>query len=228
MKKNNMYDDSIMQWNPFKGCLNGCLYCKRSFQAMERFRKDTCPACFRFEPHEHEERLSVRFPKTVGDQFIFTCASGDISFCDDDFLKKILDVIKNNSDKTFLIQTKSPYWFQLHEFPENVILGITLESNRNYPDISDAPLQSARIEWFSDNILKHPRKSVTIEPILDFDPFKLLYALVEINPERIYIGYDTKKCGLPQPSIKKTLDFVELLKEQGNWKIKKKLIPERL
>jgi len=210
-KRMNMYYDSVKQWNLFVGCKFNCLYCKKSFQAQMKRQKKNCIKCYNYDPHSHEDRLTQKLPITEGDQFIWVCSSGDISFIDPDFMQKILDKLETLKDRTFLIQTKDPSWFFKFKFPDNCILGITLETNRdeNYKDISNAPLPSKRYEDFKK--LDFHRKSITIEPILDFDDDILFQWVSNIEPERIYIGYDTKKNSLNEPFLTKTIDFIELL-----------------
>ncbi len=201
-----MYKDAYT-WNVFVGCREfWCSYCKKSFQAqmkrrMPKFDKDGnqyrgCQQCYDYAPHFHEERLideytKKHFPKTKGDEFIWVGSSGDISFIKEENMEKILRVIKGYPDRTFFFQTKNPSWFNRYSFPDNVILGITLESNRWYKEISNAPTPFVRINDFYR--LKHPRKIFTIEPILDFDFPLFLGWLKQFKPERIYVGYDTHK-----------------------------------
>ena len=104
---------------------------------------------------------------------------------------KIIEKIKEFPSKTFFFQSKNPEVFHNYDFPENVILGITIESDMWWKEISDAPSPFERMVRFLE--LKHPRKIVTIEPILDFNFEMFLGWLKEINPERIYVGYDTHK-----------------------------------
>jgi hypothetical protein len=73
------------------------------------------------------------------------------------------------AERTFLIQSKNPRIFNDYRFPRNVLLGTTIETNRDnlYEEISKAPLPSQRYKAMLK--LEHPRKIVTIKPILDFD-----------------------------------------------------------
>ena len=90
MRKKNMYELSVKQWNPFAGCKHNCDYCVPSFQAqMKRYAKKNCQDCYEFTPHPHPERLANSLPKTGFMQFIFTCANGDIAFCPTAYLNRI-------------------------------------------------------------------------------------------------------------------------------------------
>jgi len=150
-------------------------------------------------------------------------SSGDISFIKREDMLKILERIKEYPNRTFFFQTKNPKWFHYWDFPENVILGITLETNENYFTISKAPTPIERYEEFLK--VKHPRKIITIEPIMDFYFEKMVDWCVEINPERIYIGYDSKKNKLREPRLRKTKELIKLLKFfLPDCKIKEKLM----
>lgn len=221
MNKSNMYPD-MLPWNVFVGCRRfNCSYCDKSFKAqmkrqMPKFDKDGiqyrgCQQCYDYEPHFHEDRITKEyckkhFAKAKEDQFIWVGSSGDISFIKDENMILILEKIKSNPDRMFFFQTKNPEWFQRWIFPENVILGITLESNIHYPEISKAPKPWKRATDFY--FVQHPRKIITIEPVLEFDHDKFLPWIRDISPERVYIGFDTRKNNLPEPSLDKVRKFV--------------------
>lgn len=221
----NMYGDSVKQWNVFKGCEFKCSYCIPSFQRQAKRQKHRCMDCYNYVPHFHEERLKETLPKTTGDQFIWVGSSGDISFCKEEWMNKILDKIKYYPDRTFFFQTKDPRVFEDYRWTDNILLGITLETNRTrYKDLSKAPSPRLRAKMFES--IKHTHKVLTIEPILNFDHDLFIKMIKKINPERIYIGYDTKKCHLPEPSLSKTRFFIKELRRLG-FVVKEKLLRER-
>jgi hypothetical protein len=212
----NMYRASAAQWNPFVGCSFGCLYCLSSFQRqLKRWAKNHCEACYRFIPHEHLERLDQPLPPTRFGQFIFTCSNADIAFCTTDYLRKIVSRIQCEKNKTFLLQSKNPQTFNRVEFPNNVVLGITLETNRDegYDKVSKAPVPSQRYRDFLD--VRHRMKMVTIEPLLDFDTDVLIEWIGDINPSLVWIGYDSRKTRLPEPPLARVQDLYWELGARG-------------
>ena len=209
-KKANMYSDSVKQWNCFVGCFYDCVYCEKSFKAQMKRQKHNCIECYNYEPHFHENRLNDKLPRTYGDEFIWCCSSSDIHFAEKEWIEKILDRIYEMPERTFFFQTKDPDIFNNFRFPENVLLGVTIETNRYYP-ISSAPHPYLRMTAFER--VQHPRKVITIEPILDFDHDELLTWVSYITPERVYIGYDTKKCHLPEPPMSKTRKLINEMKK---------------
>ena len=204
-KKSNMYKLSVKQWNPFVGCEHKCIYCPSSFQGqLKRWAKKNCCKCYEFTPHAHRERLTQSLPRTKYMQFIFTCSSGDIAFCDDtSYLEQIIDRIRQERNKTFLIQSKNPKTFNRVTFPKNVILGTTLETNRDelVEAISKAPKPSQRYKDFLD--VKHDLKMVTIEPVMDFDMNVMVDWIENTNPCMVWLGYDSGKNRLPEPELVK-------------------------
>lgn len=217
VKQRNMYGDSIKQWNPFVGCEFNCIYCKKSFQAQMKRQLHNCRSCYDYIAHFHEDRLKNYLPRTEPalHQFIFTCSSSDVSFCKPEWFLLILERIRSLPDRKFLIQSKDPSYFKQFqgEIPENCHLGITLETNRDigYEKISKAPLPSKRFKDFL--YLDFLSKFVTIEPILEFDLDDFVFILKMLAPERVYIGYDTKKTKLQEPSLEKTMELVDQLKK---------------
>lgn len=216
-----MYLDSKKQWNVIVGCKFHCIYCEKSFQAQMKRQKHNCIKCYNYEPHFHEDRLSQTLPKTHGDEFIWCCSSSDIYFAKKEWMERILERIIEMPNRTFFFQTKEPSVFYDYDFPKNVLLGITLESNRFYEAYyDDAPEPYVRFKGFYD--ITHPRKIITIEPVLEFDFSIFLRWIKKIQPERIYIGFDTKNTvvwnmesdkyeTLCEPSIEKTKSFIREL-----------------
>ena len=216
MKQKNMYPLSVKQWNPFVGCHFNCIYCYTSFRRqIKRFSKNKCNNCYNFLPHTHPTRLDNSLPRTEGDEFIFTCSNGDVSFCSTPYLKKILTVIEQdkNTDKTFLIQSKNPKTFNRIQFPDNVILGVTLETNRDEYKISKAPKVSQRYKDFLK--VKHNRKMITTEPIMDFDHREFVSWVKNIDPCMVWLGYDSGKNNLPEPSLEKFKKLHKALRDKG-------------
>lgn len=219
-----MYKDAFT-WNVFVGCKFNCDYCKPSFQRQMRRQIHNCELCGNYIPHFHEERITKKYmdkklQETEGDQFIWVGSSGDISFIKNEDMDLILMAIRQYPNKTFFFQTKNPSWFNNWEFPENVILGITLESNIHYSLISEAPKPRKRVVDFY--FVDHPRKFITIEPVLKFNFSKFLSWIRDIRPERVYVGYDSKDCRLPEPPLGVVKELIYELRKFT--KVKEKLI----
>ena len=200
-KKGNMYKLSAAQWNPYVGCEFDCSYCRRSFQAQAKRQRRNCGKCYSYKPHMHPDRLDTPLARTGYMQFIFTCASGDVSFCATPDLKLILDRIKGEPDRTFLLQSKDPATFNRITFPKNVILGTTLETNRDAlcQAICTAPPPSERYGAFL--AVSHPLKMVTVEPIMHFDMAPMVTWITNLKPVMVWVGYDSKSRNLPEPPL---------------------------
>lgn len=200
---NNMYKLAVKRWNPFAGCRFDCRYCRPSFQAQAKRQRKRCQQCYRYEPHEHPKRLTDSLARTGFMQFIFTCASGDVAFCSTGFLERIVERMRQEKDKTFLLQSKDPTTFERVKFPPNVILGTTIETNRDdlCASVSVARPASERCRSLRD--LDHPLKMVTIEPVMDFDLDVMVGWIREIKPAMVWIGYDSRRSGLVEPPLEK-------------------------
>ena len=212
-------------WNRFVGCKFDCVYCEPSFKRQLKrvaFRIK-CTKCFDYVPHIHNESTR-RIPSAP---IVFVCGTGDIVFCPEWYVRKIFKAIdehKPRKKKTYYFQSKNPIVFNkyLDWFNENqdkVILLTTLETNRDegYNKISKAPLPSKRFKDFYE--LDYPRKVVTIEPVLKFDHTKFLSWFLDLDAqsslEYVWFGFDSKKCELSEPTIKKAQDFVNALIHYG-------------
>jgi len=200
-KSGNMYSMSVQQWSPWVGCEFACEYCKKSFQAVEKRQKGRCQQCYDYKPHEHPKRLAQPLKKTGFCEFIFTCDKGDVSSCSDEYVQRIVDRMKKEPDKTFLLQSKNPATFGRAQWPRNVVLGTTIETNRDdlCSAISKAPPPSQRMKDFLEIV--HPFKQITIEPVMKFDLEIMVNWIAQTKPRLVWLGYDSKDCGLPAPSL---------------------------
>jgi len=217
-RQKNMYLDSVKQWNVFVGCKYNCFYCKPSFQRQMKRQKQRCEQCYNYKPHFHEERLKQKFPKTKDSEFVWVASSSDISFIERMQMHQILLRIVDFPETTFFFQSKQPLIFAEFDFPENCVLGITLETDIDdgYHLISDAPYPTDRFLDFLDVIEQDKGKHkyiVTIEPILKFNLNTFVSMLRRLHLYAIYIGYDTKKCGLSEPFLQETLNLIKRLKQ---------------
>jgi hypothetical protein len=225
MKKiGNMYEDT-KTWNPFVGCMYDCVYCIKSYkrQLKRVGRNIGCEACFNYSPHYHPERLK-RIP---GSPTVFVYGTGDIAFCDPSYARKTFSAIDSHRPrrhKMYYFQSKNPKcfnqyldWFQANR--DKVVLLTTLETNRDYRynEISKAPLPSKRFQDFLE--IDYDRKALTIEPALDFDVGAFLDMILKLKYkdqlEYVWFGYDSKNCGLPEPSIRKAQELVDELNGYG-------------
>lgn len=201
--------------NPIVGCYYECIYCWARRQAKRL--KNFCKECYKFIPHTHIERLYKNFTlgtfkKTPAYSIVFLCDMSDMfgSWVSPNIIMEILDFIDYNPQTTFFLQTKNPSRM-IHfedEIPENTIISTTIETNQ-YPreGISKAPSPKERAIAFQ--LIDHPHKHVSIEPIIDFDMNTLIEWIKAIKPERVSMGYDNygilKKHGIPEPSKEKYL-----------------------
>lgn len=217
-----MYSQNVYFPDVFKGCTHGCVYCTPSFQRQAKRQKKNCQKCYDFTPHTHFERMKGKTPATKLGEFIFFPKGGDLYFATWQEVEKIIMFTKANPQTTFLLQTKNPRWMLKHSFPSNVILGLTLETDRHifqtpsdyhaYDQISLAMPPVERTILFAS--VDHPRKEVTIEPILQHSE-KLIGLIRDIKPEFVYVGYDTKKCHLPEPTLLDTMGLIWALEKEG-------------
>lgn len=245
-KKSRMYA-ATATWNPFRGCRFNCTYCGPSFRRQAKRRKQTCMDCYDYVPHYHflvqqgatgqsvqwVPRSSKSSPCGIvsewklssipSAQTVFVCGFADMSFCDPQFTFKIIEAInKHNTrcpDKVYYLQSKKPVYFEefLQDIPDNVFLLTTLETNRDigYGKHSNAPPPSERYRQFLN--LTYPRKVITIEPLMDFDVEVFPQWIVDLAPQYVWLGYNSrpKTIQLPEPSPGKLRELVAALASAG-------------
>ena len=214
-QKGNMYPWITHTWNTIKGeCPHDCAYCymKKYAQAKTRF-----------------DEKELRTDLETGN-FIFVGSSCDM-FADEipiHWIERTLFHCKRHNENKYLFQSKNPARFRnfYNQYPEDVVFGTTIESNRDYPDIyKNAPDISQRYVGIHRvaNTDGNP-VMVTIEPIMDFDLDELFSMIADIEPEWVNIGANTRySLKLPEPDPDKVHKLIGALGEITEVKIKDNL-----
>ena len=190
-----MYEFVSHTLNPIKGkCSHDCKYCN-----LKAFPQT--------ELRIVEKELKTDLGKG---NFIFV-GSGTDMFANDvphTWIYSVLNICNKYPDNRYMFQTKNPVKF-IHfkdYFPKNTVLCTTIETNRNYYfdipyNVSKAPQDVMdRAKSMGCNSLINFEKSVTIEPIMDFDLNELAELIKPIKPSWISIGADSKEHNLPEPT----------------------------
>lgn len=135
----------------------------------------------------------------------------------DESIRRILDHCEQYQDNEYVFQTKNPRraarWL-CGITPLKFMIGTTLESDLCYPDISKAPLPVDRVAGMIE--FKGKAKTfVTVEPILDMNVDVMVKWLVDLKPDFINIGADSKHCNLPEPTPDRVKELVAKLQAAG-------------
>lgn len=191
-------------WNPVIGCLHNCVYCMARGMA-KRFAEGSLYA-------DKYSRLS----NAKGGSFILLCDKADLfgNWASDEWIKNVINAVRDADPSiTFLFLTKNPtrYHDFVNMFPENCLLGATIETNRDeeYEKYSKAPKPSERNTAMKN--LNFPRKFISIEPVMDLDPDIFENWIRKIAPEMSVIGYE------PRPSDLLKAEMIEEKNEMYCW-----------
>jgi DNA repair photolyase len=212
-----MYPFVTHTWNPIRGrCPHECFYCYMK-SIWDRFGPDTIS----FQQKDLTIKLGTK-------RKIFIGSSIDMWATDipETWIFIVLAICQNHPGNEYLFQTKNPQRF--HRFrnmmPSKSLLGVTLESNREYKLISKAPQIMDRVYWMN-RLSKDSSFSrmISIEPVLDFDVDTFVWLIKRINPSFISIGADSKNHHLPEPPLGKVGDLISELKIFTEVKIKSNL-----
>lgn len=200
----NMYGFITHTINFIKGiCPNNCKYC---------YAKQVQEQAGEIHLDYKELKTNLKSGNTI-----FVGSSTDMwaDRVPKDDITKVLYWCETFNDNTYFFQTKNPKrFFANFQFPQHTILCTTIESNRDYPEISKAPKIRERAGFVEvANIQIGAPVMVTIEPILDFDVKEFLMILKDINPTQINIGADSKGFKLPEPTWQKVQELINGLQE---------------
>ena len=198
-QKGNMYKHITHTWNAIKGrCGYDCKYCYMKIFKLKPLRLD-----------------KSEFTVNLGtDNFIFVGSSTDMFHINVPtvWIARTLYYCNEYPNNRYLFQSKNPHRFFgfVGWYPLDSHFATTIESNRNYPSMSQAPPVEERAKWIRI-FGQHFPVSITIEPILDFDRDILVEWLKKISPEWVVIGADSKGHQLPEPPMEKVAALIEKL-----------------
>jgi len=215
----NMYPWAYT-WNPLGGeCRHKCSYCYREplkdqYQAINN-KYSGLPRVV--------EREMIKLYSVPDGYKIFVCSMTDL-FASNVPYDSIRVILRHccKYPNPYLFQSKNPIRFYdfIDEFPQNTILGTTIETNREELIDSQAPYPRERYEAMKE--LPFP-KMISLEPLMDFDVDILSQWIVEIQPEFVSVGADSKSCDLSEPIVKKIAELVQILEDRTQVKCKKNL-----
>lgn len=211
--KSRMFPFITSTFNPVGGeCPHDCVYCWAKAIA-KRYGHKKYKGDYRFLTQYQNKKFKAG-------SFVFVCDMIDL-FAENvprKIILQVLDIIRNNPTSKFLLETKNPKRYFKFDYPANVILGVTIESDINFPDISKAPSQSDRIlamSKLSDSLREANIKLdlfISIEPILGFTPH-FIENIKYIAPWAVAVGYDNYNNKLPEPALTETDKFISKLKK---------------
>jgi len=192
----NMYDFVTKTINPLCGeCPHKCIYCyvegmKKRFPAI-------------MKKYSGNPRLDFKVLKqNLGKgKFYFIQSMGDL-FAEnvpDMAIAEVLYWTQQYPDNTYLFQSKNPARFLKFRFHSNMILGTTIESNRDYEGMSKAPRINERVKAMIE-LKSRYRTMITVEPLMQFDLIEFVGLLKLCHPYQINIGADSQKSGLIEPN----------------------------
>lgn len=149
-------------WNPVTGCTkisSGCANCYAEIMAYRLHAMGVAKYSSKFAPTTHKDCLNEPL-KWNKPHNIFVCSMADLFHKDVpfDFIKKVFEIIKKTPQHRYQILTKRAdrmaKYFNSHDIPNNVWLGVTVES----------PTETHRIGTLRN--LNAPIKFLSCEPLL--------------------------------------------------------------
>lgn len=196
-------------WNAVTGCHHSCKYCYARILAEGRLKhlKRYMDGFHVVKLHESEFKRKFR-PDTL----VFVVDMGDLfgKWVATEWISRVIDYTKLFPKTDFLFLTKNPWRYFQFTFPTNAILGTTIETNRDY-DVTRADPPATRYQALRRH--PHPRKFVSIEPVMAFDLPILHRMIADIKPELVEIGVDNYGFNLPEPTGAQVRELVKQLRQ---------------
>ena len=209
--RGNMYSWVSHTWSPVRGCEFDCKYCY--VKSMRGYST---------EPRIVEKELTFSLGEN---KTIFVCSMADLfgGWVQRAWIELVLQHCKDYPKNTYLFQSKNPRRFLdfIDLFPEQTILGTTIETNRDFTLISKAPRKVSRSVAMRE--IQSFKKEITIEPIMMFDLDEMVNLIEKAKPNFVAIGADSKGHNLPEPTSDEISQLISELKKFTDVKIKKNL-----
>jgi len=160
-------------WNPITGCTktsSGCASCYAEIMANRLYSMGVEKYSNKFIPTEHEKCLDEPLRWKISHN-IFVCSMADL-FHEDisfSFIEKVFNTIERTKHHRYQILTKRSErldeYFNTHTIPDNVWLGVTVESQRELYRIDTLRNMSATIRFLSCEPLLEDLGSVDLTNI---------------------------------------------------------------
>jgi len=212
--KGNMYQGWVSHtWNTVKGkCPHDCSYCY-----MKRFPQKE----LRFDEKELKTDLGHGNKIFVGS----SCDMWADKIPTKWTFETVVHCCRASECNTFIFQSKNPKKYLEYGLPKNVIVGTTIETNKQFEQMGVSPIPYERaINMSYLRTLKKCKTFLTIEPIMDFDIGEFLELIIETcKPDFVNIGADSGNNHLPEPNKEKVLELIAELKKFTIVKIKDNL-----
>jgi DNA repair photolyase len=203
-----MFPFITQTWNPLAGeCLHKCSYCwARALE--ERYPRLKEKYCGNPRIIQKELKRINSFKET---DFIFVCDMTDLfgHWVPYELIQEILNCISTSPAK-FLLLTKNPARYKFFFIPQNCVCGATIESDIDH-ELTGPPERERMLAMAN---LKHGRKMVSVEPVMDFTPdfpTDLLYMGLEF----VAIGYDNYSNGLDEPELQDVEAMIHSFENRG-------------
>ena len=198
------------------GCVFGCKYCSRQKYNC-RFKK---PSGLHRSKGEWINDRVLRIRK-FGQRSVFVNPYSDLFTFPEYDIKQIFEVCNYSVKRgtKFIFQTKDPgkYFDYLDLIPSQSWIGTTIETDlfldsQYYVqnNISKAPFIADRYLSMLNKDLGVFKRFVTIEPIMQFSK-ELIRWMGMLNPDLIFIGANTSKINLPEPTKDELQDLIYAL-----------------
>ncbi len=219
------------EWSTHSGCVLDCLYCYKKLY-NKQFGGDSC-IVRRLSNEWDVSHFSRKLPS--GNIIInphsdlFSIHSKKLDDGNDMDIMLVMYNIRDNYDYhaekvekfNCIFGTKEPemYYRYIDIIPKGSLLGTTLETTetRNYVFSKASNLISRFTSMMKLRQIygKKFKLWITISPIMQFTLSTMVNWMKEISPDIVFVGADTGKNELPEPTTYEVLTLIDTLRAKG-------------
>lgn len=139
-----------------------------------------------------------------------------------EWIVQVYDHCNQYDQNRYLFQSKNPTRFleaglighPLMQKKDQVFFATTLETNREFPMVSNAQPMSARMQAMGKLREAGFGVMITMEPIMDFDLNDVMAMMQYVQPFQVNIGCNTSRSvHLPEPNREEIIELVHALRQ---------------
>ncbi len=205
----NMYSWVTHMHSHLQGkCPHQCTYC---YVQKMRFNSDKYKGDLRL--NDQEFKVDYGTDKTIFIEHMNDLFAEQVPT---EYITAIIEHCLKYPYNLFVFQSKNPKRMAHNLLGiMNSLCGATIETNRDTSLFSNAPKPADRVKGMMKFVKNGKSTFVTIEPIMKFDLKPFVKMLVDIHPEFINIGADSKHNNLPEPSAQEITDLIRAINDNG-------------
>lgn len=131
-RTNENIEWAAWSWNPVTGCKHGCAYCYARDIANRFYPQGFVPSLHpgRLSAPWQTKQIAPRWKDDQGHKSVFVCSMADLfgEWVPEAWIDAVIDEVDNSPQWTYIFLTKNPERLVHFHWPENAVVGATVDT----------------------------------------------------------------------------------------------------